>query len=316
MSCSDKNNPQIPSSLFRPFELTYRFPPQVASVDEETCQQSCDKSVCCNGPNCQAGCRCLPPEGSPVGENTIIISGTTCDPNPCCPGCDPYFNQLTQSFTGKCCRAVYIDDGTGACCPNDCCGFLPPAGTPIAADGKNGACCPDAKPHCCTPRGCQSVVPTECDFGRVTDSCLSPRQFIFDVPSGPFTADVQVYGNEFRENRSTVFQAKPESVFIDYGLGEIELAPAPITDPNFQALANRVSICKPRGVTQVSFRIASVRVNISNCGSTGIVGPECDCDGPAFSEIDGSFLGNKYAWRVQLLCLDGCACDEDTNPLP
>jgi len=281
----------------------------------------CNVGACCVGPTCYQNSEEQCEVGVNVGtifapiirQGVFVGDNIPCSPNPCCPTCDPYvYNQQTNQWSGTCCRATYVDDGTGACCQTICC--TNQSGSP-ASGAINGSCCPDSKPFCCTPTGgngvfpnqrqCQSVPPTPCGLN---DQSFSPcnagtgRTVTFSVESGPFTARVFVSGARLRIGQSRVHETDPLNVTIDYGEGEV---PLPGT----------LDFCKPNGVATITVRIGAVMQYIGPCneGAESLVGPECDCF--TFTQFDGTPGGtpvNSPSWSFSFVCLNGCDC----NPLP
>lgn len=283
---------------------------------QTTCQ--CCSGACCVGSLCsqRSGQQCE--AGFFIGSRPVtgvFVGSVPCNPNPCCPDCVP------PSFfapDGKCCRSVYVEDGNGACCPNDCCGGLQAPGTPIADDGKNGACCPDDKPFCCQSgvdgdtggtKACSSSPRTPCPglIHRlspcgVSGFTLAGREMTFSCESGQFTARAIVGGQRLIFSGSVIHETEVLDVTIDYGSGDIPFA-------------GQLIFCKPPGVTSITVKIGAIReftgpcVNADPAGQ--IVGPECDCyqtGVPADDPVSSS------AWSVLFECLDGCQCAE--NPLP
>jgi hypothetical protein len=266
--------------------------------------------LCCNVAGCCRGQTCTVSPNKVCESTGGVPVSVPCDPNPCCPTCEPYvYNTQTRQFTGSCCRSTYIDDGTGACCQTECCTSVP-GGPAIGA--VNGSCCPDEKPFCCTPTGgngvfpnqrqCQSVLPTPCP--GISDQGFSPcdagtgRTMTFNVESGPFTARAIVNGTRLRFGGGRWHEADPQDVTIDYGEGEVPLP-------------GLLEFCKPNGVTTITVKIGSVVEYIGPCSVDGatLIDPECDCYRFAAGEGVTPF---SPAWVVSFTCWNGCDC----NPLP
>lgn len=297
MACVNKTQ----SRAARGTQWSIEWPAQSSRATPEQCDATCPPSVCCAGPVCGSGCRCAP------SDSTVHVVGpASCIPNPCCPGCQPE----------KCCRATYIDDGNGSCCPRDCC----------ARGGDNGTCCPEAKPFCCEG-DCQTVVPTPCptSIGGGNPCEGDGRTFTVNVESGPCTLRIQALGNQLFPGGgidSPNFAAKPEIVLMD----GVPLPTAPVqpgTEGRWQSLSHTLDYCKPRGKNSLTFSVVQVRHYISGCagveaGNEGVIrGAECDCL-PVSQFGDGGVpvVVNARAWDVTVQCISPCACDDEANPLP
>jgi hypothetical protein len=296
VSCVNKSDPQPRNAFYGTNFYTFRFPEGASRQSAEVCASDCSQKVCCVGPSCTAGCRCLPETGA------AILDGE-CDPNPCCPTCDPYIlNQATNKYSGSCCRKVYEHDGHGACCPpgRDCCRNV----NDFRTDGANGACCPAAKPYCCrdpkTPfeqstGNCQQWPPAYYEIPQSgilyeLNSCKEPGVLTKTVtlPESPFPMQAIFHGsiNPFAPGGSR-FTGKVIC-------GSVELiANIDCTFGAPSCSGAGFNFCKPPGVTSLTFVIENLFSSFGDC-----------------LPIDG-FFGTP-AYRIEMLEVSPCEC----NPLP
>lgn len=316
MSCTDKNNPnrQATSISFIGTTSTIildqgpaQFPPLASFPDQPSCDESCAPAIgaCCRGSVCtqKSGCRCSPD----VGGGVFAGGSTPCDPNPCCPTCEPYIlNQLTNKYSGSCCRKVYEHDGHGACCPpgRDCCRNV----NDFRTDGANGACCPEAKPYCCR----DPKIP----FETSTGSCQQWPQVYFDTTDNPVLYELNSCRDRGVLQKTVSLPEAPFSISLSaHGAGTTLTTPGSkftarfiigsfewvanidcITNPRSCAGAGIGPICKPPGVTSLVFIVENLVSGFGDC----------------YDEAFGNLGSPIPAYRLEVWGESPCEC----NPLP
>jgi hypothetical protein len=315
VSCTDKNNPnrQATSISFIGNTSTIfldqgaaEFPPIASFPDQTACDESCAPAIgaCCRGSSCaqRSGCRCSPE----VGGGVFAGGSTPCDPNPCCPTCEPYvsaYNPVLQSFgyIGKCCRSTYVHDGHGACCPpgRDCCG-----GSVFNSSGAdNGACCPESKPYCCEAsngisivRQCQQYIPVATGFRGGANACESPnRVAVVSLPSEPCTIQMDALPMRVLRFQTLVYST---GYTLRFQMGDVDntyVIPLILQSP-FGGQAQAI-FCKPPGVTEATLTISDVQVYPS---------------GGEYTECFPDNITGYPAWNVSVQVTFPCDC----NPLP
>ena len=289
-----------------------------------TCSPNpCNIGACCVGASCSQRSEEQCVAGFNVGSffNPQIVSGAfvgdniPCDPNPCCPTCDPYIlNQATNRYSGSCCRKVYEHDGHGACCPpgRDCCRNV----NDFRTDGANGACCPAAKPYCCR----DPKIP----FEQSTGNCQQWPQVYYDTGDNPVLYEL----NSCRDRgvlQKTV--SLPDAPFLislsAHGTGPVQTVNGLLVNffsgsqftarfilgsfewvANIDCVTNPVScagagigpICKPPGVTSLTFIVENLVSGFSDCVDESLY----------------NFGSPVPAYRLEVWGESPCEC----NPLP
>jgi hypothetical protein len=271
----------------------------------------CNVGSCCVGPACYQKSEEQCAAGFNIGtflepnivQGVFLGDNVPCDPSPCCPTCEPHINGQ-----GKCCRAVYVDDGHGACCPpgRDCCGN----GIFGASGAENGACCPESKPYCCEAsdgtairQQCQAYLPAVGGGGQYSACSHPERTFSIPFPSEPCTVQF-----DFSPSRSFGSARYTSGFKARLQIGDVDTVfTVPLILSPTGGGDQRGIFCKPPGITQALITVFDVVAQ----GSDGSVtfepepGDSMDCNVTPFGD-------QRPSWTISGGITFACDC----NPLP
>lgn len=263
MPCYDKN--------LTPSDLSSAGFPNATQCVQSPCDE---RGLCCYGANgvLSSQCRCY---SEPPMKGVFVPGETTC-----CPDCD------NVGLGGGCCRETWVNDGNGACCPQECC----PNG------GENGGCCPPGRPYCCDgleylgyTNSCQAFLPTV--------GCESMAQYINACDTQDNEVMLSTAATEFSARIGIT--ARPQE-FVTYEVdfiiecGDASASGTILGGPSGSNSFN-FEFCKAVGVTEAKVTLSTryLAPSLPRCPSDPNQGPE---------------------WTVIFQCAAPCQCSE--NPLP